>query len=185
MPVSPSEHCGFVWIHQNSQRYREWAKERRSKKQRFLRETPASAFCLAFSFFHLSLCNIICPLCPAFIPLPLSFSVSLLVSPLRSRVGSWEQKAGDRQDKSCFLILQFSASLLSGKKTVSQDREFPARYIPAHLLSLTGRQAERKEVEKDREKDRCNDRKTGKPICRQAEKETDSRWSCRPSLWPL
>lgn len=184
--VSPSTHRGFVWTHQNSQK-----KQSERKKKCFLRETPASAFCLTFSFFHFSLCNITSPLCPDFIappplpnPTPL-LSVSLSASPLRSRVGSWEQKAGDWQDKSCFLILQLSSPLLSRKKTASQDREFPARCIPAQLLSLTGRQAKREEVEKDREKDGYRGRKTGESICRRVEKEADRRWSCRPSLWPL
>lgn len=106
-------------------------------------------------------------------PSRFSLSVSLSASPLRCRVGSWEQKAGDRQDKSCFLILQLSASLLSGEKTASQDREFPARCIPAQLLSLTGRQADRKEAEGDGEEDGCRDRETGKQICGQVEKEVD------------
>lgn len=158
----------------------------REKEIASSRETPATAFCLTFSSFHFSLCNIISPLCPAFITPPtFCLYVSLSASPLRSRVGSWEQKAGDRQDKSCFLILQLAASLLSGEKTASQDREFPAWCIPAQLLSLTGRQAERKEVEKDRQMDGCRGRKAGKLICRQVEKEADWRWSCRPLLWPL
>lgn len=160
-------------------------------ERKFLRETPASAFCLTFSFFHFLSVQFHFPTLSCFYrstppPHPRVFlSVSLSASPLRCRVGSWEQKAGDRQDKSCFLILQLSASLLSGEKTASQDREFPARCIPAQLLSLTGRQADRKEAEGDGEEDGCRDRKIGKQICGQVGKEADLIWPYRPSLWPL
>lgn len=62
-------HCGFVWIHQNRQENWEWDEDRGGKKEHFLRETQASGFCRAFPFFHFPLCNIISPLCPAFITL--------------------------------------------------------------------------------------------------------------------
>lgn len=110
---------------------------------------------VSLSLSFISLCVISFPhtvlllsLPPPTLPL-LSASRSVSASLLRSRVGSWEQKSGDRQDKSRFLILQLSASLPSGKKTASQDREFPARCIPPQLLSLTGRQEKKKDRLKD------------------------------------
>lgn len=76
-------------------------RQRERKKQRFLRETPASAFCLAFSFFHFSLCNIISPLCPAFIAPPhpsfaLSLSLCLSLS-VSSQKQSWVLGAKGRR----------------------------------------------------------------------------------------
>lgn len=55
-------------------------------------------------------------------------------------------------------------------KTASQEREFPARCIPAQLLSLTGRQAEEKRGG-ERQTDRFRGRKTSKQQCRQVEKD--------------
>lgn len=119
-----------LWVCLNTSKQPEKQNERKTEGERnsvFLeRFQHQLSVSLSLSFISLRVISLphsvlILSLQPPPTPQPLLLSVSLSASLLWSRAGSWEQKAGDWQDKSCFLILQLSSPLLSGDAVANRQ----------------------------------------------------------------
>lgn len=118
-----------LWVCLNTSKQSEKQSERKTEGERnsvFL-ERFQHQLSVSLSLSFISLCVISLPHSVLILslhpspPQPLLLSDSLSASLLWSRVGSWEQKAGDWQDKSCFLILQLSSPLLSGDAVANRQ----------------------------------------------------------------